>query len=415
MLCLPNGERIKLDPASMRVLFEVADLVAASPATVSRCGMVYVTPDDMGWRPYVRWVRRRRAVVGCCAPAEAPASPPCTCSSSRPCFCMSEVHCRHASLSRVARAAVLCCRRAHRSWMDRLPAIFHNALNPQDPAAGFASSTTGQGTATDYGEQGSPPAGHRGPSVSAGAAAGGGGGGGPGGGPGLAAAQAAAAGRPGGRGPAEALGAEASGSPPLARRPSAGVLQYLQGLFDKFLDPLLAHARKRGEAAVATCEVALVSATCSLLQTLLLSTQLQGHPGAEGASLRKHGAGFGLRAAATTLLGAASVAASHAAGGLGGAAAGGQSGAAASASAFATASTPYKDPLLDLTSEEPSETTQVALNYIFAFAAVWGVGGSLSPACWEAFDGAAKDLFEGTANYPGGSGTVFDYHLDYHK
>ena len=44
MLCLPSGERMKLDRAGMRVLFEVEDLTAASPATVSRCGMVYV-PD----------------------------------------------------------------------------------------------------------------------------------------------------------------------------------------------------------------------------------------------------------------------------------------------------------------------------------------------------------------------------------
>ncbi len=58
---------------------------------------------------------------------------------------------------------------------------------------------------------------------------------------------------------------------------------------------------------------------------------------------------------------------------------------------------------------------QVSLNYLFAFAAVWGVGGSLDSAQWEAFDGAAKDLLDGWVNYPGGSGTVFDFHLDYHK
>lgn len=49
-LCLPNGERLKLNPATMRMLFEVADLSVASPATVSRCGMVYVPPDNLGWR-----------------------------------------------------------------------------------------------------------------------------------------------------------------------------------------------------------------------------------------------------------------------------------------------------------------------------------------------------------------------------
>jgi len=48
MLCLPNGERIKM-PDICTMMFEVNDLVEASPATVSRCGMVYMEAVYLGW------------------------------------------------------------------------------------------------------------------------------------------------------------------------------------------------------------------------------------------------------------------------------------------------------------------------------------------------------------------------------
>ena len=58
-LCLSNGQRIKLRP-QMRMLFEVMDLSVASPATVSRCGMVYLTPDNLGWLPFVQtWMETK--------------------------------------------------------------------------------------------------------------------------------------------------------------------------------------------------------------------------------------------------------------------------------------------------------------------------------------------------------------------
>jgi dynein heavy chain len=51
-LCLSNGERIRLKP-DMRMVFECDDLSGASPATVSRCGMVYAAPDTLAWERIV--------------------------------------------------------------------------------------------------------------------------------------------------------------------------------------------------------------------------------------------------------------------------------------------------------------------------------------------------------------------------
>ncbi|KAL9923028.1 dynein heavy chain 2, axonemal kl-2 [Glossina fuscipes fuscipes] len=60
ILTLVNSERITM-PAQVSLLFEVADLAVASPATVSRCGMVYNDYRDWGWRPYVEsWLERQK-------------------------------------------------------------------------------------------------------------------------------------------------------------------------------------------------------------------------------------------------------------------------------------------------------------------------------------------------------------------
>lgn len=58
-LCLSNGERIKLRP-EMRMLFEIDDLSQASPATVSRCGMVYTSSESLSWRSIVQtWLTKQ--------------------------------------------------------------------------------------------------------------------------------------------------------------------------------------------------------------------------------------------------------------------------------------------------------------------------------------------------------------------
>jgi dynein heavy chain len=58
-LTLPNGERIRLLTHACMIV-ETFDLQYASPATISRCGVVWVDPKDLGCRPFfLRWVKDR--------------------------------------------------------------------------------------------------------------------------------------------------------------------------------------------------------------------------------------------------------------------------------------------------------------------------------------------------------------------
>uniref|UniRef100_A0A3B3HNN7 Dynein heavy chain hydrolytic ATP-binding dynein motor region domain-containing protein n=1 Tax=Oryzias latipes TaxID=8090 RepID=A0A3B3HNN7_ORYLA len=62
VLTLINGERISM-PEQVSLLFEVENLAVASPATVSRCGIVYNDYADLGWRPFVQsWLDKKNKV-----------------------------------------------------------------------------------------------------------------------------------------------------------------------------------------------------------------------------------------------------------------------------------------------------------------------------------------------------------------
>jgi dynein heavy chain len=59
VLTLANGDRVQMS-GNMKAMFEPENLNNASPATVSRAGIIYVSETELGWRPLVAsWLDTR--------------------------------------------------------------------------------------------------------------------------------------------------------------------------------------------------------------------------------------------------------------------------------------------------------------------------------------------------------------------
>jgi dynein heavy chain, axonemal len=59
VLTLVSNERVPLSDA-MRMVFEINSLKNATPATVSRAGILFINESDVGWRPFVdSWAAKR--------------------------------------------------------------------------------------------------------------------------------------------------------------------------------------------------------------------------------------------------------------------------------------------------------------------------------------------------------------------
>ena len=63
ILTLASNERIAVTP-EMKLIFEIAHLRTATPATVSRAGILYINPGDLGWNAYVTsWIETKESTT----------------------------------------------------------------------------------------------------------------------------------------------------------------------------------------------------------------------------------------------------------------------------------------------------------------------------------------------------------------
>ena len=48
----------------MRLIFEISNLKNATPATVSRAGVLYINETDIGWMPFMNsWLERSQITI----------------------------------------------------------------------------------------------------------------------------------------------------------------------------------------------------------------------------------------------------------------------------------------------------------------------------------------------------------------
>jgi dynein heavy chain len=70
ILTLANAERIPMTD-NCKMVFEVENLNNASPATVSRCGIIFISSTDLSWRPLIdTWCMDRREEKKTASPDE---------------------------------------------------------------------------------------------------------------------------------------------------------------------------------------------------------------------------------------------------------------------------------------------------------------------------------------------------------